>query len=151
MLYSCGLCNKSYRSPNAYKQHITSKTHVSRQQNHPQADNAIVRPLLRHKETESECEWDEVDLVQDMLDQAAHSLTSMHKDDKQMVAVNGDGDAEISVEFGFGGFELILKSITDDGVSVKILGCRQFSRYYKQHPRPAFANTRPTKLDLSSP
>lgn len=65
--------------------------------------------------------------------------------------MNGDSDGENSVEFGCGGSELILKTTTDNGRSSKILGCREFARYYKQSPRLEFSNPPPrTKLDLAS-
>ncbi|XVF19364.1 hypothetical protein REPUB_Repub11eG0104500 [Reevesia pubescens] len=50
MLYSCGLCDKSYQSSKAYAQHLKSRTHIQRASqgtNHPEEEKAIIKPLPR--------------------------------------------------------------------------------------------------------
>lgn len=49
-------------------------------------------------------------------------------------------DTSNGVELGSGGAELIIKKRTDDGVSTKTLGSREFLRYYRQKLRPTRTN-----------
>lgn len=44
------------------------------------------------------------------------------------------------IEFGSGGSELIITGRTEGGKSTKVLGSREFLRYYRQKPRPTPAN-----------
>ncbi|XVF09743.1 hypothetical protein REPUB_Repub07fG0121900 [Reevesia pubescens] len=75
MLYSCGLCDKGYRSSKAHAQHLKSRTHIQRASqgtNHPEEEKAIVKPLPCRavnrppppryiNDDDSEDEWVEVD------------------------------------------------------------------------------------------
>lgn len=45
-------------------------------------------------------------------------------------------DFNNNVELGSGGSELIITTRTNDGLSVKAIGSREFLRYYRQKPRP---------------
>ncbi|KAF8082938.1 hypothetical protein N665_0800s0031 [Sinapis alba] len=76
MLYTCGVCNKSYRSSKAHEQHLKSKSHVLKAFSSQEEDKAIVKqlpPPRRHRvekkepaEEESEEEWVEVDSDEDL-------------------------------------------------------------------------------------
>lgn len=112
MMYSCGLCGKGYRSSKAHAQHLKSKSHILRasQGENPQSeDNAIIKPLNRRiparpppeKDVESEeseeSEWEEVDSDEDMIEEAADSLTSMKMNENSATAADmedDDGDFE---------------------------------------------------------
>lgn len=50
------------------------------------------------------------------------------------------GDMANSVELGSGGSELIITRRSDDGISSKTLGSREYLRYYRQKLRPSPAN-----------
>ncbi|CAN6583519.1 unnamed protein product [Malus baccata var. baccata] len=56
---------------------------------------------------------------------------------KQLVV---SGDMANSVELGSGGSELIITRRSDDGISSKTLGSREYLRYYRQKLRPSPAN-----------
>ncbi|GAA0146761.1 RNA metabolism protein [Lithospermum erythrorhizon] len=66
-----------------------------------------------------------------------YSSSYMDVDGSQLVATN---DIQNDVELGSGGSELIIRSRTTDGVSIKTLGSREFLRYYRQKPRPTAVN-----------
>lgn len=53
---------------------------------------------------------------------------------KQLVV---SGEMANSVELGSGGSELIITTRSDEGISTKALGSREFMRYYRQKPRPS--------------
>ncbi|OMO86130.1 Zinc finger, C2H2-like protein [Corchorus capsularis] len=92
MLYSCGLCGKGYRSSKAYAQHLKSRTHLVRASqgtNNPEEEKAIIKPLppravskppqpRDRDDEESEDEWVEVDPEEDLVGQAANSLTDLN-------------------------------------------------------------------------
>ncbi|KAF3455967.1 hypothetical protein FNV43_RR00610 [Rhamnella rubrinervis] len=56
---------------------------------------------------------------------------------KQLVVA---GDMIGTVELGSGGSELVITRRSDNGVSTKMLGSREFLRYYRQKPRPSPMN-----------
>ena len=56
---------------------------------------------------------------------------------KQLVV---SGEMANSVELGSGGSELIITRRSDDGISSKTLGSREYLRYYRQKLRPSPAN-----------
>lgn len=56
---------------------------------------------------------------------------------KQLVS---SGDFNNNVELGSGGSELIITTRTDDRLSVKSIGSREFLRYYRQKPKPTRTN-----------
>ncbi|KAL6344655.1 hypothetical protein AAG906_002561 [Vitis piasezkii] len=66
-----------------------------------------------------------------------YSSSYVDVDEKQLVA---SGDMNNTVELGCGGSELIITRRTDDGISTKALGSREFLRYYRQKPRPSPMN-----------
>ncbi|CAN6448159.1 unnamed protein product [Victoria cruziana] len=59
-----------------------------------------------------------------------YSSSYMDENGKQLMAVDESND----VELGCGG-ELMITRETGSGVSTKIIGARQFARYYRQKPR----------------
>ncbi|PHU08935.1 hypothetical protein BC332_20795 [Capsicum chinense] len=59
-------------------------------------------------------------------------------------------DFNNNVELGSGGSELIITTRTNDGVSVKALGSREFLRYYRQKPRPTRTNDITIRSSLAS-
>ncbi|KAL5559376.1 hypothetical protein UlMin_035587 [Ulmus minor] len=61
-----------------------------------------------------------------------YSSSYMDEDGKQLVAA-GDGN---TVELGTAGSELIISKRSNDGTSTKMLGSREYLRYYRQKPRP---------------
>ncbi|CAK9149831.1 unnamed protein product [Ilex paraguariensis] len=66
-----------------------------------------------------------------------YSSSYVDADGKQLVASN---DMNNTVELGSDGSELIITRRTDDGISSKTLGSREYLRYYRQKPRPSPAN-----------
>ncbi|GJY08601.1 cytoplasmic 60S subunit biogenesis factor REI1 homolog 1-like protein [Tanacetum coccineum] len=52
---------------------------------------------------------------------------------KQLVTADGTGDV---IEFGSGGAELIITRATDEGISTRAIGSREYLRYYRQKPPP---------------
>lgn len=113
MLYSCGLCGKGYRSSKAHAQHLNSKSHIIRasQGQSPQnAENAIIKPLTRRvpvrpaprkdvdAEESEESDWEEVDPEDDMIDEAADSLTSMKMNEQSANSDDIEEDEEDDFE-----------------------------------------------------
>ena len=43
---------------------------------------------------------------------------------------------DANFELGFGGAELVIKKTSENGTTSKMLGSREFLRYYRQRPRP---------------
>ncbi|KAI5649358.1 hypothetical protein M9H77_35363 [Catharanthus roseus] len=93
MLYTCGLCNKEYRSSKAHAQHLTSKSHLLRASqgvDKQEGESTIIRPLPKRvankpsldKEPETEeseeSEWEEVDPEEDLVDEATDSLLQLN-------------------------------------------------------------------------
>lgn len=106
MLYSCGLCNKGYRSSKAHAQHLKSRSHAtlaSRGMSDSDDRSAIIRPLPPRvvnklpqqraqydEDSEESDEWEEVDPEEDLIGEATDSLshlgvnehtTNVHMDD----------------------------------------------------------------------
>ncbi|XP_050216685.1 cytoplasmic 60S subunit biogenesis factor REI1 homolog 1 [Mercurialis annua] len=63
-----------------------------------------------------------------------YSSSYVNEDGKQLVA---SGDMDNTVELGGGGSELIITTSSNDKISSKTLGSREFLRYYRQKPRPS--------------
>ncbi|KAK4274361.1 hypothetical protein QN277_017591 [Acacia crassicarpa] len=94
MLYSCGLCGKSYKSSKAHAEHLKSRGHLlGASQGSSHSDNqAIVKPLpqrvvnrppprrdVDNDESEgSEDEWEEVDSEDPLINEASTSLTGLN-------------------------------------------------------------------------
>lgn len=55
-----------------------------------------------------------------------------------------------TVELGSGGSELIISTGSNVGTKSKILGSREFLRYYRQKPRPTPANNMAITAALAS-
>ncbi|KAK2399128.1 cytoplasmic 60S subunit biogenesis factor REI1 protein [Trifolium repens] len=108
MLYSCGLCGKGYKSEKAHAEHLKSRTHMMRaSEGASDSDGkAIIKPLpqrvvnkppprrladISADDDESEDEWVEVDSDDDLLDDAANSLTDLNVDEN---ADNDDMDED---------------------------------------------------------
>ncbi|KAG8636466.1 hypothetical protein MANES_16G136200v8 [Manihot esculenta] len=66
-----------------------------------------------------------------------YSSSYVDEDGKQLIT---SGDVADTVELGNGGSELIVTTRSDNKISSKTLGCREFLRYYRQKPRPSAAN-----------
>ncbi|KAJ0031902.1 hypothetical protein Pint_12623 [Pistacia integerrima] len=95
MLYSCGLCGKGYRSSKAHAQHLQSKSHIMRASqgmNDEDSEKVIIKPLPRRavnkppprreadneESEESEDEWEEIDSEEELVGEAAKSLTNLN-------------------------------------------------------------------------
>lgn len=77
-----------------------------------------------------------------------YSSSYVGEDGKQLVAASGE--SENTVELGTGGSELIITRRTDMGTSTKMLGSREYLRYYRQKPRPSPENNVAMSLALAS-
>ncbi|XP_059662971.1 cytoplasmic 60S subunit biogenesis factor REI1 homolog 1 [Cornus florida] len=66
-----------------------------------------------------------------------YSSSYVDADGKQLIASD---DLSNTVELGSGGSELVITRRTDDGISMKALGSREYMRYYRQKPRPSPTN-----------
>ncbi|KAF4353535.1 hypothetical protein CsatB_008625 [Cannabis sativa] len=115
MLYSCGLCGKGYRSSKAHAEHLKSRNHIlkaSQGVNNQDEDMAIIKPLPRRvvnkaplqndapneeseESEESEGEWEEVDPEEELIGEAAKSLTGLNVDEH---ASDEDMDEKDDVE-----------------------------------------------------
>lgn len=71
----------------------------------------------------------------------------MDEQGKQLVA---SGDVANNIELGSGGSELIISRRSNDGISTRTLGSREFLRYYRQKPRPSPANSMAITAALAS-
>lgn len=94
--------------------------------------------VRKHMEAKSHCKVhygdggdDEEAELEEFYD---YSSSYMDADGKQVVASDG---LNSSVELGSGGSELIITRRTEDGTSTKMLGSREYLRYYRQKPRPS--------------
>lgn len=68
-------------------------------------------------------------------------------DGKKLVSSD---DQTNEVELGHGGSELIITRKTDDKISTKALGSREYMRYYRQKPRPSSENDIMISVALAS-
>ncbi|XP_051137106.1 cytoplasmic 60S subunit biogenesis factor REI1 homolog 1 isoform X2 [Andrographis paniculata] len=66
-----------------------------------------------------------------------YSSSYVDAEGKQLVTV---GDTQNTVELGSGGSELIITRTSDRSTVTKMLGSREFLKYYRQKPRPTPAN-----------
>lgn len=71
----------------------------------------------------------------------------MDEQGKQLVA---SGESASNVELGSGGSELVITKKSNDGISTKTLGSREFLRYYRQKPRPSPTNSMAVAATLAS-
>ncbi|KVH95629.1 hypothetical protein Ccrd_002341 [Cynara cardunculus var. scolymus] len=75
-----------------------------------------------------------------------YSSSYVDENGKQLVIGDGTGDR---IELGTGGSELMITRPTGDRISTKIIGSREYLRYYRQKPRPS-PNTIPATAMLAS-
>ncbi|CAA6662315.1 unnamed protein product [Spirodela intermedia] len=68
-------------------------------------------------------------------------------DGSQLVVAD---DENQNVELGYGGSELIITKRSENGVSVKTFGSREFLRYYRQKPRPSVSRDVALAISLAS-
>jgi len=60
------------------------------------------------------------------------------------------GDVNNNIELGIGGSELVITNKTGKGTHVRALGSREFTRYYRQKPRPSAVTKCALALSLAS-
>ncbi|XP_057826759.1 cytoplasmic 60S subunit biogenesis factor REI1 homolog 1 isoform X1 [Cryptomeria japonica] len=65
-----------------------------------------------------------------------YDYTSSYVDESGMQIVATEENLDANFELGFGGAELVIKKTSENGISSKMLGSREFLRYYRQRPRP---------------
>ncbi|CAA0831923.1 Zinc finger protein 622 [Striga hermonthica] len=105
---------------------------------HPFSSLEAVR---KHMEAKSHCKVhygdgteDEEAELEEFYD---YSSSYVDVDGKQIVAVD---DLHNAIQLGSGGSELIITRQNDGSKSIKMLGSREYLRYYRQKPRPTSAN-----------
>ncbi|KAJ9184162.1 hypothetical protein P3X46_007929 [Hevea brasiliensis] len=76
-----------------------------------------------------------------------YSSSYVDEDGKQLTT---SGDMANTVELGSGGSELIITTSSDNKISSKTLGSREFLRYYRQEPHPSPANSGAITAALAS-
>ncbi|KAF2283543.1 hypothetical protein GH714_011930 [Hevea brasiliensis] len=76
-----------------------------------------------------------------------YSSSYVDEDGKQLTT---SGDMANTVELGSGGSELIITTSSDNKISSKTLGSREFLRYYRQKPHPSPANSGAITAALAS-
>lgn len=76
-----------------------------------------------------------------------YSSSYVDEQGKQLVP---SGDVANNVELGRGGSELVITKKSNDGISTKTLGSREFLRYYRQKPRPSSSNNIAVAAALAS-
>ncbi|KAL6603217.1 hypothetical protein ACP70R_043578 [Stipagrostis hirtigluma subsp. patula] len=64
--------------------------------------------------------------------------------------IEGTNDISNNIELGSSGSELVITKKTGKGTHVRILGSREFIRYYRQKPRPSIATDCTRALSLAS-
>ncbi|KAF7817188.1 cytoplasmic 60S subunit biogenesis factor REI1-like protein 1 [Senna tora] len=110
MLYSCGLCGKGYKSFKAHAEHLKSRGHLMRasQETSPSNEKAIIKPLpprvvnrpppnkevdIAESDESDESEWEEVDPEDDLINDAASSLTGLNmKEHEDTVDMDEEDD-----------------------------------------------------------
>ncbi|PWA33461.1 zinc finger protein [Artemisia annua] len=112
--YMCLYCNincQPFRSLEAVSKHMVAKGHC--------------RVHYGDGDEEEEAELDEF---------YDYSSSYVDGNGKPLVTADGTGD---SIELGSGGSELVITNATNDGISAKAIGSREYLRYYRQKPRPS--------------
>ncbi|CAH8367042.1 unnamed protein product [Eruca vesicaria subsp. sativa] len=111
LLYTCGVCDKSYRSSKAHEQHLKSKSHVLKASSNGEEDKAIIKQLppprrvekkdlaklkgsIEEESEESEDEWVEVDSDEDL----EEGEEDMDEDDEEGEAEGEDMDEDDDFE-----------------------------------------------------
>uniref|UniRef100_A0A2N9F440 C2H2-type domain-containing protein n=1 Tax=Fagus sylvatica TaxID=28930 RepID=A0A2N9F440_FAGSY len=76
-----------------------------------------------------------------------YSSSYVNEEGKQLIA---SGDMDNNVELGSGGSELIITRRSEERISTKTLGSREYLRYYRQKPRPSPVNNMAISAALAS-
>ncbi|KAL2544513.1 Zinc finger protein [Forsythia ovata] len=107
--------------------------------------------VRKHMEAKSHCKVhygdgneDEEAELEEFYD---YSSSYVDTDGKQLIAVD---DMSNTVELGSGGSELVITRRNDRAISTKMLGSREYLRYYRQKPRPTPANNTAITAALAS-
>ncbi|XP_071705456.1 cytoplasmic 60S subunit biogenesis factor REI1 homolog 1-like [Rutidosis leptorrhynchoides] len=106
--------------------------------------------VRKHMEAKSHCKvhyGDDDDEEEAELEEF-YDYTSSYLDANGNKVVSAD-DTSTGIELGSGGSELIITSVTDDTISTKAIGSREYLRYYRQKPRPS-ANDVPMTAVLAA-
>ncbi|CAN7017892.1 hypothetical protein Bca4012_033120 [Brassica carinata] len=116
LLYTCGVCNKSYRSSKAHEQHLKSKSHVLKASSSSgDEDKAIIKELppppprcvekkgpaklkglIEEESEESEDEWVEVDSDEDL--EGEEDMDEDDDDDDEGSSEDMDEDDDMEFE-----------------------------------------------------
>ncbi|KAL5200004.1 hypothetical protein ABZP36_021207 [Zizania latifolia] len=88
-----------------------------------------------------------VDEDADLEDFYDYSSSYANVEGKELVVADG---MDNNIELGSGGAELVITNKSEKGTRVRILGSREFIRYYRQKPRPSVATDRALALSLAS-
>ncbi|KAH9297570.1 hypothetical protein KI387_029252 [Taxus chinensis] len=112
--FMCLYCHEKrqpFQSLEAVRKHMTSKNHCK----------------LHYGDGDEEEDSD--------LDEF-YDYSSSYVDESGMQIVATEETFDANIELGFGGAELVIKTTSGNGTSSKMLGSREFLRYYRQKPRP---------------
>ncbi|XP_076929794.1 cytoplasmic 60S subunit biogenesis factor REI1 homolog 1-like [Bidens hawaiensis] len=112
--YICLYCNSNcqpFNSLEAVRKHMVAKSHC--------------KVHYGDDDEEEEAELEEF-----------YDYSSSYVDANGNQLVSSDGTNN-GIELGSGGSELIITTVTDDIISTKAIGSREYLRYYRQKPRPS--------------
>ncbi|KAF8658825.1 hypothetical protein HU200_059318 [Digitaria exilis] len=76
-----------------------------------------------------------------------YSSSYVDVEGRQLIAA---ADANSNIELGIGGSELVITTKNGKGTRVRTLGSREFTRYYRQKPRPSAVTNCASALSLAS-
>ncbi|XP_047338674.1 cytoplasmic 60S subunit biogenesis factor REI1 homolog 2-like [Impatiens glandulifera] len=116
--------------------------------NHRRFPFASLEAVRKHMEAKSHCKVhygdggdDEEAELEDFYDYSSSYMNEDGMEDDQQQIMTAD-EMKNNVELGSGGSELVItqKRTADGVVSTKMLGSREFLRYYRQKPKPTPAN-----------
>lgn len=65
-----------------------------------------------------------------------YDYSSSYMDESGTQIVPTEENLDANIELGFGGAELVIQRKSENGTSCRMLGSREFLRYYRQRPRP---------------
>lgn len=112
--FMCLYCNekrKPFPSLEAVRKHMISKNHCK----------------LHYGDGDEEEDSDLDDF---------YDYSSSYADESGMQIVPTEENLNVNIELGFGGAELVIQRKSENGTTCKMLGSREFLRYYRQRPRP---------------
>ncbi|TKW22956.1 hypothetical protein SEVIR_4G262100v4 [Setaria viridis] len=125
--FICLYCNdrrQPFQSLEAVRKHMNAKGHCK----------------LRYGDGDDDEDAD----LQDFYD---YSSSYVDVEGKQLVAADGVNN---NIELGIGGSELVITTKSGKGTRVRTLGSREFTRYYRQKPRPSAVTNCALALSLPS-